>query len=458
MANSGNIPNPTFNSSVFSENKSAPSRVIVGTINNYEEGNGVTGNYAGVWEGGLEGLPAPIRKVMSYYVVGKEIGANGTKHLQCCFRFKNPIRLSTVNKLLDNKAWLANCKDEAAAIEYCKKDGNFQTSDPDYLGLNCKTGQGGGDRPPKPKGRLEEALDLMRATGTVTEVALTMTDVYVRNFRGLHAACAMMQEPRDYTKPENYAVYWLYGPTGIGKTHRVRDFCKEHELSLYTAPSDWGNWFTANYTGQDAILIDDHRCSDIKYSSLLKFIDIYAYEHPVKGGYVQINSTFIFITSCYHPADTIHYYPGITEDRQQLIRRITANPNGGIFTIDANHQMVRASEQWNPPAENADFVPFATVLPAEVMPTPPTQQLNRNGAPRNPPPVIRTTNRAINGNSWDRLLSMENESDDEEFDIQAATIAIRDSVYYRERSPAQSMFASRRFEERSEEQLQDKAE
>lgn len=66
-----------------------------------------------------------LSTLLDYACVGKEISPTGTSHLQgfVCLRIRG--RLSTVRSLLPRAHWEV-ARTVEAAIDYCKKDGNFQ--------------------------------------------------------------------------------------------------------------------------------------------------------------------------------------------------------------------------------------------------------------------------------------------------------------------------------------------
>lgn len=82
-------------------------------------------NYTPADEAAFELL---IRPLADYYVFGKEVGANGTPHLQFMVCFKTAKRLSAVTKLFPTKAhWEMKAKLSTMqqASDYCKKGMEF---------------------------------------------------------------------------------------------------------------------------------------------------------------------------------------------------------------------------------------------------------------------------------------------------------------------------------------------
>lgn len=116
----------------------------------------------------------------------------------------------------------------------------------------------------------------------------------------------------------NVKVITLIGAPGTGKSRWAYD----NYPDLYSKPE--GQWFDG-YTGQKTLLLDDFY-GDIPYSQLLKVLDRYPLQVPIKGGFVHAQWDTVIITSNKQPE---FWYPEITA----LKRRITEShdltqPNG----------------------------------------------------------------------------------------------------------------------------------
>lgn len=64
---------------------------------------------------------------------------------------------------------------------------------------------------------------------------------------------------------------YVCGPAGVGKTHYVKDWCIDHKFSLCVSAA--GTHFLEAYKGQDVLLLDDFRASDLKFNDMLKLCD-----------------------------------------------------------------------------------------------------------------------------------------------------------------------------------------
>lgn len=130
---------------------------------------------------------------------------------------------------------------------------------------------------------------------------------YVKYSRSFEKMFNAIQKPRD-TPPQ---VHWRWGSAGTGKTR----YAVENHSSHYI--KDNTPWWDG-YKQQEAIIIDDFG-NDIPYRTLLRILDRYVYQGQVKGGYVQVNSPYIYIT-CEYPPD--FFWDG--NELAQVARRLTS--------------------------------------------------------------------------------------------------------------------------------------
>ena len=159
---------------------------------------------------------------------------------------------------------------------------------------------------------VEEIQQMLDDRVPMREVAQANFGLYLRSHRAYERYQQLMLEPRD---PETSApiVIWLYGSTGAGKTR----YPYRHHRASDIYPKPPGQWFDG-YTQQPVVLLDDFDPSHINFRNLLHLLDRYPHQVPVKGGFVQFNSKFIYITSDRHPREL---YPNPRE-YSQLLRRM----------------------------------------------------------------------------------------------------------------------------------------
>lgn len=123
-------------------------------------------------------------------------------------------------------------------------------------------------------------------------------------------------------------VFWLFGPTGVGKTR----CCFESAIALGCGDDDGQVWISSGglkwfdgYDNHKVVIFDDFRSKQVpSFSYLLRLLDRYPMQVEIKGGYVNWNPEYIFITCPYDPdqcfATRKEHVP---EDVAQLNRRIT---------------------------------------------------------------------------------------------------------------------------------------
>lgn len=213
---------------------------------------------------------------VSYIVFGREIGAEGgTPHLQGYTEFRRRLRLNQVKGLLGDRLHLERRRGSGQqARNYSIKDGDFEE-----FGSLATVHQGR-------RTDLETACADVLAGKRPKDIAAEHAVVFTKYHRGLLALRSATQPKRTW-KP---SVKVLWGDPGTGKTRSVY----EAEQDVYSHPG--GPWFDG-YDGQEAVLFDDFTGSCFKLQYLLKLLDRYPMDVPVKGGFVNWIPRRIYITS-----------------------------------------------------------------------------------------------------------------------------------------------------------------
>lgn len=239
-----------------------------------------------------------------YIIIGKEVGENGTPHIQGFIIFNNAKSFNATKKQLGSRAHIEPSKGTPYSnFVYCSKDGDFVER---------------GDRPEKVgQGNRVDLKEIKDKISQGQNIKKLLDDNMIVNYQQLKYAETLKKyyEGRRTYKPR---VEWYYGETGSGKTKQAyKQFEVEDPDKVYVA-MDTGRWWDG-YDGQEFIIIDDMRADFMKFNQLLKLLDRYAYRVETKGSTRQFLGKHIIITSPYHPADI---YPNKHEDIQQLLRRI----------------------------------------------------------------------------------------------------------------------------------------
>lgn len=151
--------------------------------------------------------------LFTYVIVGEEQGENGTPHLQGYAEFAKRQRFGKLAK--KHAMHCENANTQAAAIEYCKKDGLFEEK-----GTKKETAQdqghhgekGGKEGGEKEKKRWSDAYNNAK-TG---DFELIPEDILIRYYRTLKEIRKdNMIKPDSLDKLQNL---WIYGEAGTGKT------------------------------------------------------------------------------------------------------------------------------------------------------------------------------------------------------------------------------------------------
>jgi len=210
-----------------------------------------------------------------YVVLGREVGENGTPHIQGFIYFDNARKESSVRGLLRRSHVERQRGTCEQAITYCKKDGNFiERGDPPSV-------RGGTDK-------WAEMLLLAR-NGDWTKLADSYPSFWIRyetNFRKQRIYYVDTLDPSVRNE-------WYYGPSGSGKSRLARE-----NDSLYLKKRN--KWWDG-YDDQDTVLIEEWspELRTTTAQELKIWADIYSFAAEIKGGMIHIRPRKIIITSNY---------------------------------------------------------------------------------------------------------------------------------------------------------------
>jgi len=237
-------------------------------------------------------------KKANYGICGEEVGEKGTPHLQGYIHLDNALSLSAMRKQLTRSHLTVAHGSDEDNQRYCSKENkNIYEVGEISIGQGSRTD-------------IKEIADRIKNKDiTLEEIMWEFPLEYSKYHRAFKDMFNATYKPRQ-TPPE---VYWRWGPAGTGKTRWVIQ--KHGAKHVYI--KDGTSWWDG-YKQQDVILIDDFD-NQIPYRTLLRIIDRYHEQGQVKGGYVSINSPFIFIT-CEFPPE--HYWSG--NELAQIKRRLTS--------------------------------------------------------------------------------------------------------------------------------------
>lgn len=265
--------------------KSAPRcRAVVFTWNNYPEN--------------AEDLLGKM-DMFSYIVGGYEVGENGTPHIQGYAELDKQTVITKINKVLKGCHVEKRKGTQKQAITYCVKDDK-------WFEIGVK----------KTQGLRTDILELQQSIER-RETKRFRYENYSAQWRFRRAAdeyenLVVRDNNRDF---EKLNVIVLFGPADAGKSRKAREISGGEEF-LYTVPGNEGKWFDG-YSYEDYILLEDFE-GEMPYRKLLKYLDGYKFNVPVKGGFTWKMWKNVIITTNIEPEN---WYPN--EDYAPLKRRIS---------------------------------------------------------------------------------------------------------------------------------------
>jgi len=245
---------------------------------------------------------------VTWNVIGKEVGEDGTPHLQAACILGKQMTMSAIKKVPGMKR--AHFESMRGTPQhnyvYCTKQ--------DPLAFT----KGSMPKPGK-RNDLETAYETLRAGATLKELAENHGVEMIKFHKGFTVVRSLLAGPR----VEPPKIIWIYGPTGVGKTRACVEFANKHHGGEYWMSCATLQWLDG-YDGQSVAILDDFRGKHCSFSFLLRLLDRYPFRVPFKGGFVEWNPSVIFITCPYSPEEVFKVRgEHLPEDLNQLLRRIT---------------------------------------------------------------------------------------------------------------------------------------
>lgn len=268
------------------------ARAWVFTVNNYVDADEHVA-FAAVLERGAK-----------YISVGREVGENGTPHLQGYIYFTNPTRMSTLKKM-----WPTGHFEVAlsldGAIAYTQKEGDFFEDGVKPLSQDEKGACG--------KRSAEERWQLAQ-TGAFEKLA---PECY-RTYKMIR----MEYLGRSVKRLENLHNIWVVGKAGFGKSRFVWDHFGDLNYHYHKSVDQWwcGYEFqkVVHYEEVSPKFITEHG------NEFKMWTDRYPFKASIKGGHAFIRPLMSIVTSQY----TIEECCSSPQDYEAIKRR--------FFVIDIN--------------------------------------------------------------------------------------------------------------------------
>lgn len=241
----------------------------------------------------------------AYGIFGLEVGESGTPHIQGYFRFKNPISWEGFRKTFLGAHISIAKGDDISNKVYCSKDGKCEEK-----GTPIAKKQG-------------KRTDLTEVKEQILTGEITTDDIAIENPMMYHQYGRTLQKIEDIAmrkkrRTEMTKGVWLWGETGVGKSHFANALseCKTN----YWLPKDGGWW--DGYKQEEVVIINEFR-GTIQYGELLEMIDKWPYQVRRRGREpLPFTSKYVIITSSM-PPEKIFYNLNELDKLDQINRRMT---------------------------------------------------------------------------------------------------------------------------------------
>ena len=246
-------------------------------------------------------------KNMRYIIACKEKApTTGKDHIHIYVQFTEPTHLSKKKVL---SAHIEYCKGNPQQnVAYIKKDGEviFET------GTLAKGGR----------------LSIKDVKSLNADELDDLPFVYYNKVQSVKRDQLMNINAYNYNK--KIEVYYIYGTSGSGKTHRAIEMIKKLKEDGLIETADFnevkyanGFWHGVTLdTIKEVALYDDFRDYHLLPSEFINFIDYNTHVMNVKYGCVTNSFKYIFITSIQNPEDLYKGSRQHDEESKQWLRRI----------------------------------------------------------------------------------------------------------------------------------------
>lgn len=254
----------------------------------------------------------PANKVL-YHAFQAEVGETGTPHLQVLvgiiihptkykgyIAFTNTKMRSTVATMVSERAHLERTRGTPTeASDYCTDDEKRDPNQMDVLhtsgDLDAVPDQSLAANQPGKRTDLSDCKRKLDEGAQVWELADEHWGTVVRNYKAFGAYKHYKAEPRAHKT----RVFVFYGAPGTGKSRAAFNFD-----SAFVVPASNGTQWMDGYDPERhrTVIFDDFHAS-VPAHLLLRLLDNYPLQFPVKGGFVQFRPSAVVLTSNYHPRE-----------------------------------------------------------------------------------------------------------------------------------------------------------
>lgn len=269
-----------------------------------------------------EHIKTVVQSLARYIVYGREIGEEGTPHLQGYVYFHNQRQRRAVSRLLP-RAHLSPANGSAAQNKkYCTKDGDYYEFGDIPMEREMAQRKGGAGN----AARFAKAIQHAEA-GELDVVRRDDPQLYLLHGVRLESLFAPNPMPLD----GELLHEWWVGPSGSGKSRLLWELYPNH---FAKALNKWWD----RYKHEEVVAIEEWAPkNDCTASALKKWADRYPFPGEIKGGCMQrLRPKKIIVLSNYTPQQCFLN----NEDLEPILRRFTVIN----FPSQEQHARFRAAD------------------------------------------------------------------------------------------------------------------
>lgn len=239
----------------------------------------------------------------------EECPSTGTPHLQGALYTDREHSFKSLHKIkgLGNAHFQAMRATIEQNVSYCTKDAK------NIVEIGKRPRQGARtDLLPMTE---EITVKKRKATAVLNEYPVECIK-YHRGIERLFRAVNDVPSTSPYHKPQ---VFYFWGPTASGKSRTAREYFAEQKMDYWVKNPESGQWWDG-YEYEPGVIMEEFRGGQVKFSTLLTWLDGYPYQVQVKHGMMQVQPRVIILTSDRPLEEQYKVEPGRFN---QLTRRIT---------------------------------------------------------------------------------------------------------------------------------------
>jgi len=282
-----------------------------------------------------------VTREARYLIYGREIGKEGTPHLQGYVYFHTQRTHRSVLKMIPS-AWMEPSKGSAQENEkYSKKDKDFFEAGEipvDKTEAQKRGGQGN-------KERWERVAKLARKGDMKT---IEQDDPQIFILHGQRLKSLYIPETKNMDGPSPHE--WWVGESGTGKSRLLWELYPNH---FQKQRNKW--WDGYNY--EDVVAIEEWSPrNDCTTSNLKEWADRFTFTGEIKGGVLQkLRPKKLIVLSNYTPQQCFLN----SEDLKPILRRFTVMH----FPNQIQHARFRAAEQAEAPLDTQEVTTAEEAMP-----------------------------------------------------------------------------------------------